>query len=333
MSDRSRPYLLSDRRRGFTLIELLVVITIIAILIALLLPAVQQAREAARRTQCKNNLHNLGLGMHNHHSSMGGFPYIASGTVNGVSIYHSWGAQLLPFMEQSPLAGVYNYKVRNQDPLNEPAVKTPLPFHICPSVPGGPRFNHRFITAGTARWPAASSDYLGPSSLANNLWTGTAPIISTPKPINADGFFQSGVSNSTGYGRNIKDVVDGSSNTIMLVESAGRSHIFRLGQQVGTCDESMATATSAIGNANCVGQSGWADINFGQLRGYTPDGLANPGQCLVNCSNNYSIYSMHEGMAHILMIDGSVRSLSENTSNDIIAALITIDGAETVGEF
>jgi prepilin-type processing-associated H-X9-DG protein len=95
----------------------------------------------------------------------------------------------------------------------------------------------------------------------------------------------------------------------------------------------MLTATAAVGNANCATISSWAEANLGALRGSLPDGTDTKGPCMVNCTNNYQIYSFHEGSANILMVDGSVRTISENISNDIVAGLITIEGCEVLGEF
>ena len=141
-------------RRGFTLIELLVVIAIIAILIALLLPAVQQAREAARRTQCKNCLAQIALALHNYDMAHGSLPI---GSVNPISPivstpqgYHmSWIAQLLPFMDQQPLYSQIDFHVGAYDAKNEQARKTKLVTVLCPSdfrdggghvEPGGSNF-------------------------------------------------------------------------------------------------------------------------------------------------------------------------------------------------
>ena len=126
-------------QRGFTLIELLVVITIIGILIALLLPAVQAAREAARRMQCSNNLKQLGIGFHGFAAANGGFPprrwnqtMAANGVNNG---YTGWGTFLLPFIEQQNLYDAYKWEYDFYDPVNKAVVETNLPIFICPSTP------------------------------------------------------------------------------------------------------------------------------------------------------------------------------------------------------
>ena len=128
----------TGRNRGFTLIELLVVIAIIAILVALLLPAVQQAREAARRTQCKNNLHQWGLALHNYHDSFLVFP---PGSITGDgSIYGPprmpFFAGLLPYVEQAPLYGQLNFNTRTYmflDAFNRSVIGVPLTVARCPS--------------------------------------------------------------------------------------------------------------------------------------------------------------------------------------------------------
>ena len=124
-------------RRGFTLIELLVVIAIIAILIALLLPAVQQAREAARRTQCKNNLKQIGLGMHNYHDVYNLFPVGACakpGGSFGIDISIGAFASILPYLEQANLKNLYTDK--NWEQQLPVVAKTVLTFYLCPSSTG-----------------------------------------------------------------------------------------------------------------------------------------------------------------------------------------------------
>lgn len=181
MSSRRHP----KSMRGFTLIELLVVIAIIAILIALLLPAVQQAREAARRTQCKNNLKQIGIALHNYHDIYGQFPIgaqdcIASNCPEGPGDYemYGWGAAILPQIDQAPL---YNQlqigDLHMHDVLEDtnlrPLLQTSIPGFICPSDPspshlmsggqmnGGNGRNMRGDAGAPGNFRVAKSNYIG----------------------------------------------------------------------------------------------------------------------------------------------------------------------------
>ena len=118
-------------KRGFTLIELLVVIAIIAILIALLLPAVQQAREAARRSQCKNNLKQMGLALQNYHDTHRVFPISHGDTGNSFG----WRASVLPNIDQAPLYNKINFSENIINTDNLEVARTPLPVYRCPSDP------------------------------------------------------------------------------------------------------------------------------------------------------------------------------------------------------
>ncbi len=169
-------------RRGFTLVELLVVIAIIGILVALLLPAVQAAREAARRMQCSNNLKQIGLALHNYHDANNTFPmayfvYIDPAH-NNINI-GTWGVMTLPFLEQLPLYDKYNPKVPAANEFgpagqaNVAIIQTPLPAFICPSAPGDAktRIYNGAIPAGAVpflpalTWRAAPSDYCVPTGV------------------------------------------------------------------------------------------------------------------------------------------------------------------------
>ncbi|HMP04969.1 MAG TPA: DUF1559 domain-containing protein, partial [Lacipirellulaceae bacterium] len=126
------------RLGGFTLVELLVVIAIIGVLVALLLPAVQAARESARRMQCGNNLRQIGLAMQNHHEAKGAFPAgkVAFGDENtSTNVWENWAVSLLPFMEMQNVQRLYNFDVPNSHALNQQAAQTVLPMMKCPSDP------------------------------------------------------------------------------------------------------------------------------------------------------------------------------------------------------
>jgi prepilin-type N-terminal cleavage/methylation domain-containing protein/prepilin-type processing-associated H-X9-DG protein len=202
--------------RGFTLIELLVVIAIIAVLIALLLPAVQSAREAARRIQCTNNLKQIGLGMHNYHQAVGSFPLGATltqgnsgyGGTAGLITFGCWSAQalLLPFVEQAPLYNAANFSLTpgfgNTGILaNSTVVNTNLAMFICPS--DGLAASAGAGTQGT------------PYTNNNNNYFGSMGTTTRPSNPTTTGIFTGGGSNSY----SIATVTDGTANTVAFAES------------------------------------------------------------------------------------------------------------------
>jgi len=300
----------SRPRRAFTLVELLVVIAIIGVLVALLLPAVQAAREAARRMQCKNNLKQLALASQNFHATFDHFP----STRTGPTVY--WGAQLLPYVEQNPLADIYRYDVNYNAIENAEAAKYPLSFHVCPTAPDNPRVDVN-VPAATGR-PYAISDYTAISSVQSNLWTGANPVLSTPQPANTAGVF----SGSTPT--RISDITDGTSNTLLFVECAGRPDLWRAGKKVPN-PNNQSTLRVALG--------GWAATNLSAMRGYTVDGVSHPGPCMINCSNNFAVNSFHSGIANVALADGSSRSLNAKADINVLVALMTMAGGEVVGDY
>lgn len=172
---------MSKKRVGFTLIELLVVIAIIAVLIALLLPAVQQAREAARRTQCRNNMHQLGLAFHNYNDVYGYWPRSAVEHANEAAgilyNYQGWSAPLLPYLDQLPTYAKYNFSIPYFSPDNQGAAQTFIPAFKCPSSPGSnvvtQTFNYASSSLGV--WNGVNAEF-GYSTITPscNAITGTA---------------------------------------------------------------------------------------------------------------------------------------------------------------
>jgi prepilin-type N-terminal cleavage/methylation domain-containing protein len=306
------------RPRGFTLIELLVVIAIIAILIALLLPAVQQAREAARRTQCKNNLKQFGIAFHNYHDVFNTFPPgcisfpINSTTTTELSCW-SWGAFTLPYIEQSSLYTSLNVGnvtlAQNAATVNGLRfLQTPLSGFRCPSDTG-PALNNfnealadvpgdaqvatysRLITSnGTDRLPIATSNYV---MVACSSVSTTPPFFSTIPP----GFGQ-----ATGVGFNcsrinFRDITDGTSNTLLLGERA------------------FKTGTLNVGAGNALGFSPVAGVNSALRPSMAALGIPYQGinQSVINRQHQTRGFSsQHVGGAQFVLCDGSVRFISEN---------------------
>ncbi|HEY3964852.1 MAG TPA: DUF1559 domain-containing protein [Planctomycetaceae bacterium] len=197
------------RKRGFTLIELLVVIAIIAVLVSLLLPAVQQAREAARRTQCKNNLKQLGLALHNYADVQGRLPPggtypsgsgITDGSNNGWGT--CWMTRLLPYMDQVNLYQLYNFNVAAKDSSNATVVGTVIPSLMCPSdTVGDPWVN--------GSWPAFAKGNFAANFGIGNPWSSSGfSNVQTRGPMRAQDF----------YGAKFSEVMDGLSNTVFVGE-------------------------------------------------------------------------------------------------------------------
>lgn len=287
-------------RQAFTLIELLVVIAIIAILIALLLPAVQQAREAARRTQCKNNLKQLGLALHNYHDTYNLFPLGVTYSRNGGTVvtqqgHWAWSASLLPQIDQAPLfsllqVGVLKPAAANNITGNLGLLQKPLAAFRCPSDSGGPLSDNSTSTR--------TCDFSGVSSTLN---TTTAEIArSNYVGVNGELVMGGGTGDNGIFRRNeatkppvgFRDVTDGLSNTAAIAERSS---------DIGTQTNRSAANLYAVGDWNQSPTNGVASA------------LGN-GSAVLNTNNHQGLSSVHTGGVHFLMGDGAVRFVSENIS-------------------
>jgi prepilin-type N-terminal cleavage/methylation domain-containing protein len=301
------------RRRGFTLVELLVVIAIIGVLVALLLPAVQSARESARRMQCSNNVKQIGLGLHTFHDVHGFLP--AGGITKAQpslqipsGVLHGWGVFLLPYVEQKALYERYRLDKDWRGPENREVRETYLKMYLCPSSPVQRRTDT--ATSGGFTWTAAAGDYF-----VNNA---VSTVLSTANLVDSySGGLEQGVMNVDQYLR-FAQITDGLSNTSWIHEDAGRPTQFRAGKRIGGRFSGAA----------------WADRdNEGILHGFNAAGTTSGGPCAVNCSNDNETYSFHPSGAMILMGDGGVRFLSQSVSIRIVARLITRAAGESAVDF
>ena len=305
-------------RRGFTLIELLVVIAIIAILIALLLPAVQQAREAARRSTCQNNLKQLGIAFHNYHETHNILPpglirqRPAGATAAADTDGHwGWGAFILPNLDQGPLYSRLNVgntllTTAAGTPASLQAMRERLNVYRCPSDTGDTLNELRPIPDGTATQNLARSNYVA----AND----TVTFEDNPTTMTGCFSFNSGV--------RIEDILDGSSNTILVGERSSEvnGNVTNAANVYGCRNETEASGTLGLSAVH-----GTADFKMnvtdstGRHRGFS---------------------SPHEGGVHFLFGDGTVHFLSENIShntddpvNSTFEFLIDKDDGNPIGEF
>ena len=310
------------RSYAFTLVELLVVIAIIGILVGLLLPAVQAAREAARRMQCSNNLKQLGLAYHNYHSSYNKFP--PRWTVNLADPLnnpaHGWGWYLLPFVEQENLYKQGSPRGNMMVPPNRQVIQQHLKVMQCPSTPEqdrvytvdlGPAFG---APSGQITYQASNSDYAPTSGVMGVLWS----LLQAGPSSNRAGMLD------LGRGVKITTVTDGTSNTILLTEVAGRPDKYVQGRLVSTGTEQGG---------------GWGDPLGGEtwLSGSDETGTTTPGSCLINCTNAFppfstmrGLYSFHSAGINTLMGDGSVRLIGESTDPRQVVYAITRSNGEVV---
>ena len=311
-------------RRAFTLIELLVVIAIIAVLIGLLLPAVQKVREAANRMACANNLKNLGLACHCYHDVHKRLPPGTVGPLAALPQFaglksHALGTYLLPYVEQEPLAKQYRWDVSWFDPPNQPVVNTQLSIWQCPSAPANRIRDGSFPTVippppelfnGTA----ACGDYAGMNAVDSGLVR--RGLIDLPGgPRDERGHFE-GVF-PVNHARRLADIVDGTTNTIMMAECAGRPTLWQGRREV----------------ANVWLSGGpWASRNLLWCRGASQDGTAFYGPCAINCRNDREVYSFHPGGANIVFADGSVHFLNADLSIRVFARMVTRAGGEVISD-
>jgi prepilin-type processing-associated H-X9-DG protein len=322
------------RVRGVTLVEMLVVVAITGGLVGLLLPAVQQARESSRQAQCVNNLKQIGIGLHSFHSARGSFPTTVSGTLAPGSIgSYSWGAQLLPYTEETALADLYDYTADFDDVKNMAAVQTQVGYAVCSSKPSGPLQHPKFKvdpSTKSSMWWAAAVDYAASNGPSTTLWNAPAAV-SFSRPGNTDGFFKGTVKPGV-RGRKIADILDGTSKSIAVVESAGRPQVWGFGGLVPDSGLASSPATKYV--LLCS----WANSNEMLMRGFQQDStkadlasqIKSPGPQIINGSNNYGVYAFHPGGANFLFADGAARFLTDATSVDVVAAMLTIKAGDAV---
>lgn len=325
------------RRRGFTLIELLVVIAIIAILIALLLPAVQQAREAARRSQCKNNLKQIGIALHNYHETHNAFPpgsitltdngvaypairwldWSEAGNPSGQGLHGtSWILQTLPFMEQANLYKQWNFSTNVMGNIN--VANFDISTLYCPTRRSTVR--EEDITIMLPGFTKGGTDYGGCSGSGNN-WGDGAPEHETLGPGSSGewhGYFSRSRRTRGIFGHasrtRFRDIKDGTSTTIMTGEM---QRLHSSGVRFSHDGWAVAGVATLFDTDDA---SNGAESGTGNNGGINGNHYEGPG-------------SDHVGGAHFGMADGSARFISENISTVIYRRLGSANGGQVIGEF
>lgn len=302
-------------RRAFTLVELLVVIAIIGVLVALLLPAVQSAREASRRTQCSNHLKQLGLALQNYHDQYRMFPAggVSFGSCCGTPTYTGWAISILPMMENANLEDRYDYRTDNQDPNNQFTREQHVPSYTCPSDinpkklsspesgPGsGLNYAHGSYrgVAGISDvscWP--DNDQIGGGTTVCNLGRGPLHHVGT-QSVRQESF---------------ATITDGSSNTLLVGEYHTRSHLNRRTYWA------YSYASYALGTIT---------LNEPRILLADYDKCLSIGSDPNPCKRSFS--SFHRGVVQFCLVDASVRPLPTTINMTVLAGLATIQQGETV---
>jgi prepilin-type N-terminal cleavage/methylation domain-containing protein len=352
-----------NRKLGFTLVELLVVIAIIGILIALLLPAVQAAREAARRMSCTNNIKQWGLAMHNYHDTNERFPNLGYASANSFSIQ----ALLLPYAEQTALHSLIDYSLATNNSALYPAVRTRLPFSLCPSDQTKKLINCKALGTNTQVAPNSYVVCTGPTYTAAAQISNPAAGV-TINSLVTGGLFHFWTAGGTGMGGttvaqsniySFNSVSDGTSNTMAMSESivgpgstisilsadvtglsysdAVRSGQYRTLMIAGSTAMFAATTPEALETSVSATTSWYADRcatwMIGRMQ-YTAYGAFLPPNSKIpsawysmNCGF-LAARSYHTGIVNVLLVDGSVHSVADSIQLDSWKALSTINNGE-----
>jgi prepilin-type processing-associated H-X9-DG protein len=325
----------------------LVVIAIIAVLLGLLVPAVQKVRDAAARTQCQNNLHQIGLGVQAYHDSKGAFPQNQRPPAAANSVRVRWFTHVLPFIEEGALESRYDYTSNWDSAANLPVTSTPIKIARCPAAPLETRRDLNPANGGFGSlFVAAVTDYAGvygvhPAFIAANSGYPSIASIQQPFGVLTNNLSAAGETAPV----KITDITDGTSHTLLVVESAGRPFLYTQG---GVRQGLDLTVNGVNGGAWSRPASDIWIVGFADRAGTIP-----AGPYTVNAANGVNtfgaypltspvnfgtdgtgqIFGFHRSGANVVLADGSVRAIDPGVSPNVIAALATRANNDVVPDF
>lgn len=306
---------------AFTLVELLVVISVIGVLVGLLLPAVQSAREAARRVQCANHLKQVGLGFHSYHSSFQKFPFGGAGVASTTSVpirkmwRPSWGTALLPYIEQSALYEKLDMDVPYLDAINHAGGAEIVATYLCPSAPKSTMLRPNGDTP-------SSTQMFGRTDYGGNY--GERGLRCPPLQNCQNNYSDIGITDGVGRGSlllgkdgqlSVNAFLDGTSYTIIVGEAPEGLHSIWIGHK-NLFDQSAPISSQVVPGTpwqSCASFLKSGEGNF--------------------CDFGQEFHSYHPGGSMFLMVDGSTRFVAEQLDLKTFAALLSRRGGEVVSDF
>jgi prepilin-type N-terminal cleavage/methylation domain-containing protein/prepilin-type processing-associated H-X9-DG protein len=338
--------------RGFSLVELLVVVAIIAVLLALLLPAVQNVRESARRTQCASNTRQIGIAMLGFESANGFFAPANSSGANAMwppnnPKEHGMFALLLPYMEDGSIFTSlgYDFEQNWSASINRPAAQTIIPILTCSSAPDGPRqiTKTRYPTNKYSSWTPAANDYSTMVEVETVFYTALGQAFPTLNQ--RVGMLPTNRRTVAAHVR------DGLSTTLAVVECGnrplryfnGRPMAVRSSSAASPCNVNNDSMSAAWADNDATFTLHGADSGTGvpntvcyhtDATGRVPSsGVTSGGKCVMNCTNWDEPYSFHAGGINVVFGDGSTRFLGDDISPLVMIGLVTRAGGEALGAF
>jgi prepilin-type N-terminal cleavage/methylation domain-containing protein/prepilin-type processing-associated H-X9-DG protein len=309
------------RRPAFTLVELLVVVAIIAILVGMLLPAIQSARQAAMRTQCVNNMRQIGVALQNFHDVHGVFPasgWTRAGPGNPSGKFVGWRPMTMSYIEQDGLRDLYDFEQHWWDGTNATVAAVPVTVYQCPSVP-----ERREVTFAAAKSPRPATSFSAPIAPTDyEAVMGVRPASINPHLPNplydANNRYSVMFRNSR---TRMARVTDGTATTIIIVECAARPLVYR-----------NRFANWSLDNDQGIG---WADsegpFSFDGASGEgSAEGCGPAGTCnhVMNRRNDNEPYSFHAGGGNFLFADAHVAFIEETVDLAVLAALCTMSAGD-----